>query len=168
MTEYVCLINNFVWCIYIYMQNKSWKNFFAYLGPGFLVSIAYIDPGNCKIINQIHFPISFSLTIRWLMLFLLFFMCFAVETDLQAGAQYKYEVHKLFPYSPYLFDKININFFVLNSYFGSYWWLLVRVWWFNLWLPILVLSQVMLLFGYKFLYINFAEFILVIWSQENI
>lgn len=32
----------------IYMQKKSWKNFFSYLGPGFLVSIAYIDPGNCK------------------------------------------------------------------------------------------------------------------------
>ncbi|CAG7905033.1 unnamed protein product [Brassica rapa] len=42
-------------------ENKSWKNFFAYLGPGFLVSIAYIDPGN-------------------------------FETDLQAGAQYKYEL----------------------------------------------------------------------------
>lgn len=37
----------------------SWKNLFAYMGPGFLVSIAYIDPGN-------------------------------FETDLQAGAQYKY------------------------------------------------------------------------------
>ncbi|KAL8230423.1 hypothetical protein R6Q57_000201 [Mikania cordata] len=42
-------------------DNKSWKNFFAYLGPGFLVSIAYIDPGN-------------------------------FETDLQSGAQYKYEL----------------------------------------------------------------------------
>ncbi|WZY97923.1 hypothetical protein YC2023_070252 [Brassica napus] len=40
---------------------KSWKNFFSYLGPGFLVSIAYIDPGN-------------------------------FETDLQSGAQYKYEL----------------------------------------------------------------------------
>ncbi|XP_020867475.1 metal transporter Nramp6 [Arabidopsis lyrata subsp. lyrata] len=43
-------------------EKKSWKNFFSYLGPGFLVSIAYIDPGN------------------W------------VETDLQSGAQYKYEL----------------------------------------------------------------------------
>ncbi|KFK42462.1 hypothetical protein AALP_AA2G260000 [Arabis alpina] len=42
-------------------EKKSWKNFFSYLGPGFLVSIAYIDPGN-------------------------------FETDLQAGAQYKYEL----------------------------------------------------------------------------
>lgn len=42
-------------------DKTSWKNFFAYLGPGFLVSIAYIDPGN-------------------------------FETDLQSGAQYKYEL----------------------------------------------------------------------------
>ncbi|KAM7253901.1 hypothetical protein ACFE04_031583 [Oxalis oulophora] len=40
-------------------DKKSWKNLFAYMGPGFLVSIAYIDPGN-------------------------------FETDLQAGAEYKY------------------------------------------------------------------------------
>jgi len=31
------------------LQKRSWKNLFAYMGPGFLVSIAYIDPGNCKI-----------------------------------------------------------------------------------------------------------------------
>ncbi|KAI3982384.1 hypothetical protein MKX01_041222 [Papaver californicum] len=44
------------------LQNYyHWKNLFAYMGPGFLVSIAYIDPGN-------------------------------FETDLQAGAQYKYEL----------------------------------------------------------------------------
>ncbi|GMQ09218.1 hypothetical protein CsSME_00052672 [Camellia sinensis var. sinensis] len=42
-------------------DKKSWRNLFAYIGPGFLVSIAYIDPGN-------------------------------FETDLQAGAQYKYEL----------------------------------------------------------------------------
>ncbi|GAV72358.1 Nramp domain-containing protein [Cephalotus follicularis] len=42
-------------------DKKSWKNLFAYTGPGFLVSIAYIDPGN-------------------------------LETDLQSGAQYKYEL----------------------------------------------------------------------------
>eukprot|EP01018_Ginkgo_biloba_P031185 Gb_39414 [translate_table: standard] len=42
-------------------ERRSWKNLFAYIGPGFLVSIAYIDPGN-------------------------------FETDLQAGAQYKYEL----------------------------------------------------------------------------
>ncbi|GJR01083.1 metal transporter Nramp6-like protein [Tanacetum coccineum] len=38
-----------------------WKNLFAYMGPGFLVSIAYIDPRS-------------------------------FETDLQSGAQYKYEL----------------------------------------------------------------------------
>ncbi|CAL1376878.1 unnamed protein product [Linum trigynum] len=27
-------------------DRKSWKNLFSYMGPGFLVSIAYIDPGN--------------------------------------------------------------------------------------------------------------------------
>ncbi|XP_014515909.1 metal transporter Nramp6 isoform X1 [Vigna radiata var. radiata] len=42
-------------------DRTSWKNLFAYVGPGFLVSIAYIDPGN-------------------------------FETDLQSGAQYKYEL----------------------------------------------------------------------------
>ncbi|KAJ7962761.1 putative Metal transporter [Quillaja saponaria] len=42
-------------------DKTSWKNLFAYIGPGFLVSIAYIDPGN-------------------------------FETDLQAGAKYKYEL----------------------------------------------------------------------------
>ncbi|XP_021298081.1 metal transporter Nramp6-like isoform X2 [Herrania umbratica] len=42
-------------------ERNSWKNLFAYMGPGFLVSIAYIDPGN-------------------------------FETDLQSGAQYKYEL----------------------------------------------------------------------------
>ncbi|XP_062229560.1 metal transporter Nramp3-like isoform X1 [Phragmites australis] len=42
-------------------EKNGWKNLFSYIGPGFLVSIAYIDPGN-------------------------------FETDLQAGAQYKYEL----------------------------------------------------------------------------
>ncbi|KAG8643785.1 metal transporter Nramp6 isoform X1 [Manihot esculenta] len=42
-------------------DKTSWKNLFAYIGPGFLVSIAYIDPGN-------------------------------FETDLQSGAEYKYEL----------------------------------------------------------------------------
>ncbi|KAK1363974.1 NRAMP metal ion transporter 6 [Heracleum sosnowskyi] len=42
-------------------ENTSWKNIFSYMGPGFLVSIAYIDPGN-------------------------------FQTDLQAGADHKYEL----------------------------------------------------------------------------
>ncbi|KAL2330881.1 hypothetical protein Fmac_018462 [Flemingia macrophylla] len=45
----------------VMLDRRSWKNLFAYMGPGFLVSIAYIDPGN-------------------------------FETDLQFGAQYKYEL----------------------------------------------------------------------------
>lgn len=53
------LIDNIEYDQIIVPDKKSWKNFFSYLGPGFLVSIAYIDPGN-------------------------------FQTDLQAGAQYKY------------------------------------------------------------------------------
>ncbi|KAL3511969.1 hypothetical protein ACH5RR_024686 [Cinchona calisaya] len=53
------LIDNIDYDQIVVPDKKSWKNFFAYLGPGFLVSIAYIDPGN-------------------------------FQTDLQAGAQYKY------------------------------------------------------------------------------
>ncbi|KAM7507772.1 hypothetical protein LguiA_018225 [Lonicera macranthoides] len=42
-------------------NNKSgWRKFMSYIGPGFLVSLAYLDPGN-------------------------------LETDLQAGADHKYE-----------------------------------------------------------------------------
>ncbi|XP_009783885.1 metal transporter Nramp6.1-like [Nicotiana tabacum] len=29
-------------------QKHGWKNFFAYVGPGFLVSLAYLDPGNLE------------------------------------------------------------------------------------------------------------------------
>ncbi|CAH9083025.1 unnamed protein product [Cuscuta europaea] len=53
------LIDNIEYDQIVVADKKSWKNFFAYLGPGFLVCIAYIDPGN-------------------------------FQTDLQAGAQYKY------------------------------------------------------------------------------
>ncbi|XP_051139237.1 metal transporter Nramp5-like [Andrographis paniculata] len=42
-------------------QKPGWKKFLAYVGPGFLVSLAYLDPGN-------------------------------METDLQAGASYGYEL----------------------------------------------------------------------------
>nr|KYP69959.1 Metal transporter Nramp6 [Cajanus cajan] len=42
-------------------QKPGWKKFLAYVGPGFLVSLAYLDPGN-------------------------------METDLQAGADHKYEL----------------------------------------------------------------------------
>ncbi|RZC69669.1 hypothetical protein C5167_032810 [Papaver somniferum] len=43
-------------------QKPGWKNFLAHVGPGFLVSLAYLDPGNS-------------------------------ETDLQAGANHRYEVN---------------------------------------------------------------------------
>ncbi|KAD4385206.1 hypothetical protein E3N88_25374 [Mikania micrantha] len=41
-------------------QKPGWKNFLSFVGPGFLVSLAYLDPGN-------------------------------METDLQAGANHRYE-----------------------------------------------------------------------------
>eukprot|EP00257_Ricinus_communis_P025903 XP_025013317.1 metal transporter Nramp5 isoform X2 [Ricinus communis] len=42
-------------------QKSGWRKFISYVGPGFLVSLAYLDPGN-------------------------------LETDLQAGANHKYEL----------------------------------------------------------------------------
>ncbi|KAB5568572.1 hypothetical protein DKX38_002365 [Salix brachista] len=42
-------------------QKSGWRKFLSYVGPGFLVSLAYIDPGN-------------------------------LETDLQAGANHRYEL----------------------------------------------------------------------------
>ncbi|PHT83906.1 Metal transporter Nramp1 [Capsicum chinense] len=33
---------------HIEQQKHGWKNFFAYVGPGFLVSLAYLDPGNLE------------------------------------------------------------------------------------------------------------------------
>uniref|UniRef100_A0A1D1Y0P3 Metal transporter Nramp5 n=1 Tax=Anthurium amnicola TaxID=1678845 RepID=A0A1D1Y0P3_9ARAE len=42
-------------------KKPGWKKFLGYVGPGFLVSLAYLDPGN-------------------------------LETDLQAGADYRYEL----------------------------------------------------------------------------
>ncbi|XP_062143645.1 metal transporter Nramp7.2-like [Alnus glutinosa] len=42
-------------------ETPRWKKFFAFVGPGFLVSVAYLDPGN-------------------------------LQTDLQAGADHKYEL----------------------------------------------------------------------------
>lgn len=53
------LIDNIEYDQIVVSDKTSWKNLLAYMGPGFLVSIAYIDPGN-------------------------------FQTDLQAGAQYKY------------------------------------------------------------------------------
>ncbi|XP_052201385.1 metal transporter Nramp5-like isoform X2 [Diospyros lotus] len=44
-----------------HLQEPGWKKFLSYVGPGFLVSMAYLDPGN-------------------------------LETDLQAGANHRYEL----------------------------------------------------------------------------
>ncbi|KAF5806288.1 putative NRAMP family protein [Helianthus annuus] len=43
------------------LQKPGWKKFISFVGPGFLVSLAYLDPGN-------------------------------METDLQAGANHRYEL----------------------------------------------------------------------------
>ncbi|PKI42456.1 hypothetical protein CRG98_037129, partial [Punica granatum] len=43
------------------MQKPGWRKFLSFVGPGFLVSLAYLDPGN-------------------------------LETDLQAGANHRYEL----------------------------------------------------------------------------
>ncbi|KAL6570279.1 Metal transporter nramp1 [Orobanche minor] len=40
------LIDNIEYDQIVVPDKNSWKNLFAYMGPGFLVSIAYIDPGN--------------------------------------------------------------------------------------------------------------------------
>lgn len=29
-------------------ETPRWKKLLSYVGPGFLVSVAYLDPGNCK------------------------------------------------------------------------------------------------------------------------
>ena len=35
----------------------SWRTFFSYCGPGFLVAIAYLDPGNLEANLQVS-PVS--------------------------------------------------------------------------------------------------------------
>lgn len=47
-------------------DKKSWKNFFAYLGPGFLVSIAYIDPGNFE--TDLQSGASYKYGLLWIIL----------------------------------------------------------------------------------------------------
>uniref|UniRef100_A0ACD5XVB9 Uncharacterized protein n=1 Tax=Avena sativa TaxID=4498 RepID=A0ACD5XVB9_AVESA len=44
-----------------FMKEPAWKRFLAHIGPGFMVSLAYLDPGN-------------------------------LETDLQAGANHRYQL----------------------------------------------------------------------------
>ncbi|CAI9113881.1 OLC1v1014576C1 [Oldenlandia corymbosa var. corymbosa] len=47
-------------------DKKSWKNFFSYLGPGFLVSIAYIDPGNFQ--SDLQSGAQFKFGLLWIIL----------------------------------------------------------------------------------------------------
>lgn len=64
------------------------------MGPGFLVSIAYIDPGNCKVLclpPQLTYIFPFYKVLK--INRGIFFPDISVETDLQSGAQYKYEVN---------------------------------------------------------------------------
>ena len=63
-------------------------DFIKYVGPGFLVSMAYLDPGNRKFSLSLYISlslISFSLNLSFAYLE-------TVETDLQAGANHRYEV----------------------------------------------------------------------------
>ena len=32
------------------IQKPGWRKFLSHVGPGFLVSLAYLDPGNCKLL----------------------------------------------------------------------------------------------------------------------
>ena len=41
-------ITDYFWMVVLSIQKRGFKTLLAYLGPGFLVAIAYIDPGNCK------------------------------------------------------------------------------------------------------------------------
>ncbi|MQM03929.1 hypothetical protein Taro_036712 [Colocasia esculenta] len=62
-------------------KKPEWKKFLGHIGPGFLVSMAYLDPGNCESL----IPLSLSS--------LLCVLCaLALETDLQAGANHGYEL----------------------------------------------------------------------------
>ena len=39
------ITSSFLFCA---TQEPSWKRFLAHVGPGFMVSLAYLDPGNCE------------------------------------------------------------------------------------------------------------------------
>ncbi|XWS20530.1 hypothetical protein CRYUN_Cryun31cG0109100 [Craigia yunnanensis] len=47
-------------------DRKSWKNLFAYIGPGFLVSIAYIDPGNFE--SDLQSGAQYKYGLLWIIL----------------------------------------------------------------------------------------------------
>jgi hypothetical protein len=43
-------------------QEPAWKRFLAHIGPGFMVSLAYLDPGNCEHLLLSLSPCSVSLS----------------------------------------------------------------------------------------------------------
>ncbi|KAL7162149.1 hypothetical protein ACSBR2_042597 [Camellia fascicularis] len=47
-------------------DKKSWRNLFAYIGPGFLVSIAYMDPGNFE--TNLHAAAQYKYELLWIIL----------------------------------------------------------------------------------------------------
>ncbi|MFQ6658035.1 hypothetical protein Gotur_027472 [Gossypium turneri] len=73
-------------------EKPGWKKFLSFVGPGFLVSLAYLDPGNRKSPPLRTSPpifISFSATFDH---HLECHFHVTVETDLQAGANHGYEL----------------------------------------------------------------------------
>nr|GMD76040.1 metal transporter Nramp5-like [Ipomoea batatas] len=56
-------------------KKPGWRKFISYVGPGFMVSLAYLDPGN-----------------REYLIYCSKILHFIVETDLQAGADHRYEL----------------------------------------------------------------------------
>ena len=42
-------------------ERWNWRTFFSYCGPGFLVAIAYLDPGNLEANLQVRLPSGSSL-----------------------------------------------------------------------------------------------------------
>ncbi|MBA0566179.1 hypothetical protein Golob_011022, partial [Gossypium lobatum] len=74
-------------------KKPGWKKFLSFVGPGFLVSLAYLDPGNRKSPPLRTSPpifISFSATFDHHLVWCHFHV--TVETDLQAGANHGYEL----------------------------------------------------------------------------
>ena len=73
-------------------QKPGWKKFLSHVGPGFLVSLAYLDPGNCE---SLSLSLSLCMFARTRQTNIILWHHVTVETDLQAGANHRYEVNKL-------------------------------------------------------------------------
>ena len=97
-------------------QKNSWKNLFSYVGPGFLVSIAYIDPGNCKI-KQIHFH---SVWLSISLLPLVYPLTFSLGTSCSWDGSTGWSTVQIWgvPYF-YLFFPL-VCYFFLSFFFVSY------------------------------------------------